>query len=206
MIPKNRPLFALLFAAALAGSAGLAQAQQPAQEAWARVISVTPAPESTGNVGYDVSYEYQGRQYTTRMDRRPGSHIAVQANAYGVTTTPVQPQSRIDSDRLGEAQPGSAPQAWSAPPSDPNAPWDRVAPEPGVVVSRGGGAPAAPVYVAPPVYVQPAPVYVAPPVYVRPAYAWPQPYIYPPVGISLNLGYSRGWGGGHYHHRHRGWR
>lgn len=50
---------------------------------------------------------------------------------------------------------------------------------------------AAPVYTTP-AYVAPAPVY-----YAAPAYA------YPPVGVSLNLGYSRGYYGGHYHH---GWR
>jgi hypothetical protein len=27
----------------------------------------------------------------------------------------------------------------------------------------------------------------------------------PPVGISLNLGYSRGWGGGYYGRGYRGW-
>jgi hypothetical protein len=32
--------------------------------------------------------------------------------------------------------------------------------------------------------------------YAAPAY-YPQPYFYPPIGLSLNLGYSRGWRGGH---------
>jgi Spx/MgsR family transcriptional regulator len=76
-------------------------------------------------------------------------------------------------------------------------PWDNVVPEPGVVVGAGG---------PPPVY-QPAPVYAAP-VYVQPAYTYPyaQPYVYPPVGISLNLGYSRGWGGGYYGRGYGGYR
>ncbi|MDB5743603.1 MAG: 17 kDa surface antigen [Polaromonas sp.] len=55
----------------------------------------------------------------------------------------------------------------------------------------------APVVQPQPVYVQP--VAVAPVVY--PAYA-PRPYYapyYPPIGLSLNFGYSRGFGG---HHRH----
>ncbi len=49
-----------------------------------------------------------------------------------------------------------------------------------------------------PVYVQPvmaAPV-VYPAYYQRPYYA---PY-YPPIGLSLNFGYSRGFGGGHHGH------
>lgn len=56
-----------------------------------------------------------------------------------------------------------------------------------------------------PVYVQPAyvqPVVAAPIVY--PAY-YPRPYYYyapyyPPIGLSLNFGYSRGFGGGHHGH------
>ena len=189
----SRTAFGFALVAALAGATALAQAQETA---WARVISATPSPESTGNIGYTVTYEYGGRQYTTRMDSRPGSHIPVQASAYGVTTRPVQPQARLAPAPLDQAgddedddyQPQHA------------APWAYARPEPGVVVSGG-----APVYAAPPpVYVRPAPVYVAPPVYVQPGYG----YAYPPVGISLNLGYSRGWGGGRWHggHRgHRGW-
>ena len=56
----------------------------------------------------------------------------------------------------------------------------------------------------PPAQVQPQPVYVQPvaaPVYY-PAYA-PSPYYapyYPPIGLSLNFGYSRGFGGGHRGH------
>ena len=49
-----------------------------------------------------------------------------------------------------------------------------------------------------PVYVQP----VAPAYPVYPVYA-PQPYYapyYPPIGLSLNFGYSRGFGGGHRGH------
>ena len=71
-------------------------------------------------------------------------------------------------------------------------------PEPGVVVS---GTQPAPVYAQP---AYPAAVYPAP-VYVQPAYAYPQPYVYPPVGISLNLGYSRGWGGGYRGYGYRGY-
>lgn len=60
---------------------------------------------------------------------------------------------------------------------------------------------AQPVY-SQPIYAQPVytqPVYVQPAVVAYPGY-YPRPY-YPPVGISLNFGYSRGYG---HHHRH--WR
>lgn len=56
-----------------------------------------------------------------------------------------------------------------------------------------------PVYTQP-VYAQPVyaqPVYVQPAVVAYPGY-YPRPY-YPPVGVSLNFGYSRGYG--HHHWR-----
>lgn len=170
--------FAFVLVAALTGATAMAQAQETA---WARVISATPSAESTGNIGYNVTYEYGGRQYTTRMDSRPGSHVPVQSSAYGVTTQPVQPQSQLAPAPLEQTDEDRHPQYA--------APWEHATPEPGVVIS--GGAPA-----YRPAYVAPAPVYV------QPAYG----YAYPPVGISLNLGYSRGWGGGsRWHGGHRGW-
>lgn len=156
-----------VLAAALAGGATMAQAEQ----VLARVISTSPVTESNGHISFNVTYEYAGRQYTTRTDTPPGASISVDVGNYGVTTTPVAPQSQI----------GQAPAPQN---------WDNVVPEQGLVVS-GGGAPApAPVYAQPaPVYVQPAPVYYPAPAYYAPAYA------YPPIGISLGFGYSRGWGG-----------
>ena len=60
-----------------------------------------------------------------------------------------------------------------------------------------------PIIVQQPVYVQPvaAPIYYVQPSYYRPSYYAPY---YPPIGLSLNLGYSRGFGGYGGHHRH--WR
>lgn len=178
-----------------AGAAGVAQAQ----EAWARVISATPVYETTGSSpSYNVTYEYNGRQYTTRMNSRPGATIPIQASAYGVTTAPVAPQPQLQpypvessSNSQQQYQYQQQPPQYAQPGGSA---WDSVVPEPGVVVSN-----------APPVYAQPAPVYAAP-VYVQPTYVYPQPYVYPPVGISLNLGYSRGWGGyrGGWGYRH--WR
>lgn len=148
-----------------------------AQEASAvgRVISTSPIHENGQPAGYSVTYEYGGRQYTTRTETPPGPTIPVQVSGYGVATFPVAPQPTLP----GNPEP-------AAPPAQPYA----VTPEPGVVVS-GNGVP----------YGAPAPVYPAAypaPVYVAPAYAYPAPYVYPPVGLSLNFGYSRGW--------HHGWR
>jgi hypothetical protein len=149
-----------------------------AQEAPAvgRVISASPIHENGHPAGYSVTYEYGGRQYTTRTETPPGPTIPVEVSGYGVATYPVAPQPAL----------GANPE----PPPAQAQPY-AVTPEPGVVVSGNGvpyGAPA-PAYPA----AYPAPVYVAPP------YAYPAaPYVYPPVGLSLNLGYSRGW--------HHGWR
>lgn len=184
-----RTLAGISVAGALAAGTGLVHAQQN-QVVQARVISATPIRETTGSdVNYNVTYEYNGRQYTTRMNSRPGATIPIQASTYGVTTSPVVPQAQLQPYPVEANNGGNdyyQPQQQYG-----SSPWDNVVPEPGVVVSN---APA-------PVY-QPAPVYAAP-VYVQPAYTYPYayPYAYPPVGISLNLGYSRGWGGGYY----RGW-
>jgi hypothetical protein len=182
-----RNTIAVSLLAALAGTAGLAQAEQ----VWARVISATPSHETTGNTRYNVTYEYGGRHYTTVTDSRPGASIPIEVGDYGVATpSPVAPQPQIAQRPIDGDGEGGQPD------------WNRVTPEPGVVVS-GGGAPA---YGQPaPVYVQPAPVYYPAPVYVAPAY-YPAPYVYPPVGISLNLGYSRGWGRGWHRGHHGHWR
>ena len=159
---------------------GSAMAQQQVQ---ARVVSASPTTDSNGRTGYNVTYEYQGRQYNTFTDSRPGSAIPVEVSAYGVITAPVAPQSQLSGEPIADNGNGRAP-------------WEGVVPERGVVVSSA--RPVAPTYYAAPAY--PAPVYVAPaPVYVAPGYGYgygyAPAYAYPPVGVSLNLGYSRGWGG-----------
>lgn len=184
---SSHALAALALAAAFGSGAALAQT--PPVQAQARVISSTPITEQGRFAGYTVVYEYDGRRYTTRTDSPPGATLPVQVGAFGVTTYPVAPHGPVESAGV--------------PPSPPaqdasGAPWDHVVPEPGVVVSAGQPAAAYP----PPVYARP--VYPAP-VYAAPAYAYPQPYVYPPVGISLNLGYSRGWHRGGWH-GHGGWR
>lgn len=62
-----RTLAGISVAGVLAAGTGFAQAQQN-QVVQARVISATPIRETTGSdVNYNVTYEYNGRQYTTRM-------------------------------------------------------------------------------------------------------------------------------------------
>ena len=121
---------------------------------------------------FNVVYEYQGTQYSAQMPTDPGLHVRLN----------VSPVGAIE----------AAPQPFQSPPQN-YYPQAQVQPQP--------------VYVQPqPVYVQPQPVYVQPvmtaPVY-EPAYYAPRPYYapyYPPIGLSLNFGYSRGFGGGHRGH------
>jgi len=183
-------ILALTLVGAFAGVGTLAQAQL--QEESGRVISSTPMRDADGQTVYSVRYEYAGREYTVRMAQPPGAQIPLQVTPLGVTTMPVEPQ-------------------YAQPNDDGASPWATVVPEPGVVVGAGAPAPAypAPVYAAPPVVYAPAPVYA------QPAYGYaPYPYLLgAPIGLSLNLGYSRGWRGGGWHGGagwrggyHRGWR
>ena len=142
-------------------------------------------------VAYNVTYEYAGREYTVQMPRDPGATIPLQVSPVG-------------------AGPAQAPEYAAAPPqtyygggvpivrevnvgpntiySGPAYPMDNQAyPQAGYAYPQAG-------------YAYPAPMVVPGPT-VYPAYGY-RPY-YPPVGISLNLGYSRGYG----HRGHRGhWR
>ena len=174
---------ALLGTALLAALSGAASAQQHVEDA--RVISSTPVRTPDGQTSYSVTYEYGGRQYTTRPDSAPGDYIQLQLSPMGVMAAqPAQPDA----------------QATNYPDAEP---WRNVQPEPGVVLSgNSGGAvatarvytPAPAAYPAPVAYPAPAPVYA-------PAYGYyGYPYAaYPPIGLSLNFGYSS-WRGG------RGWR
>ncbi len=182
---RNIAVFTLL--SALGSAVSLAQAQPASQIEQARVISTTQLADG----GYNVTYEYAGRRYTTRTDTAPGRTMPIQISAMGVTTSPVL-SSQVEPMESGPR--GNDPAAWQ-----------NVTPEPGVVVSGNGGAPVYQTAYPAPVYVQPAyPAAYPAPVYVQPGYAYPQPYLAAPIGLSLNLGYSRGWGGGGWHRG--GWR
>lgn len=91
-------------------------------------------------VGYNVTYEYAGRQYTVQMPQDPGQWVRLQ-----VTPAPVQP---------GNYQPYNAPPVQMQPQSG------YVPPQPSIGVG----------YVSPPTVVTSETTYITPvPVYVRPA-------------------------------------
>jgi hypothetical protein len=131
---------------------------------------------------YNVVYEYQGTQYNTQMQNDPGQYVRLQVTPVGGTNSSPQ----------GAIQPApSQPQTYQQ--------QGEPIPQPGYVVQQPivgqtvittGTTyyPAAPVYYGRPYY---APPYYGPS-YYGPAVA--------PIGLSLNFGYSRGWGG------HRHWR
>ena len=147
---------------------------------YGRVISSTPItdPGSAASasesriVGYTVEYEFGGRRYSTQTLQLPGATIPVQVSAMGVMTTSTSRNEPTAQETLS--------------------PWQNVIPEPGVVVSGTRTAPQA-TYVAP-TYVDTTPVYATPYGYAPSFY--PTPF-YAPIGLSLNFGYSRGWGGGY---------
>ena len=118
---------------------------------------------------YNVVYEYQGEQYTTQMANDPGGYVRLQVTPVG----------------------GMASQASAYPAYQTNAPQPVYQSAP--IEQQQTYYP--PQVVQQPVYVQPA-AYAAP----YPAY-YPQPYYaapyIAPIGLSLNFGYSRGFGGGH---------
>ena len=126
---------------------------------------------------FNVVYEYQGTQYNTQMANDPGGYVRLQLTPSGALPAQAAPDQAYQQEQALQTAP--APQAY-------------YQPQPAIVQQ--------------PVYVQPlaAPIYYAQPSYYGPSYYAPY---YPPIGLSLNLGYSRGFGGhgGHGGH-HRRWR
>jgi uncharacterized protein YcfJ len=126
---------------------------------------------------YNVVYEYQGQQYNAQMPNDPGLYVRLQVSPVGgVNTSPVQ---------------SGQPQALQQAPSP-------VPVEQGYVVQSSAPQPiyTQPVYTQP-VYVQPPIVYQSAPVYYGRPYYGPS---FAPIGLSLNFGYSRGYGHGHRGH------
>ena len=119
---------------------------------------------------YNVVYEYADKQYTIQMPNDPGAYVRLQVTPVGAIPAP---QAAV---QPGFAQPQQAQPVY--------------------------GQPAQPVY-GQPVYTQPVyaqPVYVQPAPVIYPGYGYYSRPYYPPIGLSLNLGYSRG-GYGHRHWR-----
>ena len=123
---------------------------------------------------YNVVYEYQGTQYNVQMPNDPGQYVRLQVTPVGAINAP--PQQGFPA----QTQPYAYPQ-------QPQTYLQQDQLQPGYIQQST-------------TYLQPAQVYAAP-VYVAPAY-YPRPYYSPyyaaPVGLSLNFGYSRGYGGHHW--------
>ncbi|GAB3774986.1 hypothetical protein GCM10028796_50290 [Ramlibacter monticola] len=138
-------------------------------------------------VGYDVVYEYGGRQYATRLPYDPGPTVRLQVS-------PVAQGSMAPSAPFAPAQ-GVAGTVSAPPVQGAVAVAPQPVPAPQVLPSG------APQVLAAPVVVQPYPAYPAaayPPAYPYPVYPAYRPYYYPPVGVSLGFVFS-----GHGHGRWR---
>jgi uncharacterized protein YcfJ len=127
---------------------------------------------------YNVVYEYQGQQYNTQMATDPGLYVRLQVSPVGAMNaaplaSQTQPQDQVPVHQ-GYVVPSSAPQTVYSQPTYSQPVYSQ------------------PVYVQPPVVYQSAPAYYGSP-YYGPTFA--------PIGLSLNLGYSRGYGGGRGHWR-----
>ena len=125
-------------------------------------------------VGYNVTYEYGGRQFTVQMPNDPGPSIRLQLSPVGAA-----PQNAYQAAN-GEVM--------SAPPG--------IQSVPAVVASSTVVYPA--YYPAGPAYYQPyAPAYY--PGYYPGYY----PSYYAPIGVSLGFGFGGGWGHRHHGGRWR---
>lgn len=131
-------------------------------------------------VGYNVQYEYAGKQYGVQLPYDPGPTIRLQLTPIGA----------------GSAAPDTAGMAPQGP-----AAAQPVIVAPPMVQGEAVGQPVARIIAEPTTAVYPA--QYAPSEYA-PAYYQPYgraPSYYPPIGVSLNFGFS----GGH-RHGHRHWR
>lgn len=123
--------------------------------------------------GYNVTYEYAGRQYAVQMPQDPGPTIQLQVAPMGMGAQPGQPMANSG---VVTAPPMSAQPMITAPPVG----------YPGYQAQP---------YYAPPAYYAPAYTTAYAPYYAPSYYA---PYYYGaalPLRLSLNLGYSRSYGG-----------
>jgi uncharacterized protein YcfJ len=133
--------------------------------------------------GYNVVYEYAGKEFTAHMPYDPGATIRLQLTPMASNMPAAQaPQPANMQPAAPERRPGAV----------PGTPV-------GVIVGSPTGTPLmAPAPINSYTTVYPAYPYAYPAYPAYPAY-YARPMFYgPPLGISLNLGYI--------HHRHRGYR
>ena len=136
--PSNRGPSTVVGAIAggLIGNAVESANSQPGYETVRRCTNTTGYEMRV--VGYDVTYEYAGQRYTTRMDYDPGQWVPVSVQPQAIATTP--PQFVGPS---GVYQP--APDATVVTTNNM-----MYAPPPPVVVEIGGGYPPPPMGYRPP--------------------------------------------------------
>ena len=148
---------------------------------------------------YNVVYEYQGTQYNVQMPNDPGQYVRLQVTPVGSMNAP--PQAGFP----------TPPQTYTYP-QQPQSFLQQNQPQPGYIQQSSTFVQSAPVFSAPvyasPVYIAPAyvaPAFIAPAYYARPYYPSSynqRPYYGPsyaaPIGLSLNIGYSKIHGGNHW--------
>ena len=130
---------------------------------------------------YNVVYEYQGTQYSTQMASDPGQFVRLQISPVGSLSAP--PQPAFQGQQQYQYQP---PQQYQ----QPQPQFYQQSPQPQTYFQQ---APVQQIQVQQPVYIQP----MSSSTYFQPYYqqAYYAPALVAPVGVSLNLGYSRGYGG-----------
>ena len=148
-------------------------------------------------VGYNVVYEFSGRQYSVRMPNDPGATVQLNISPVGATGNMPPAISTPPQTALAEQPPGAL-QPLAQPPVQPlvQAPSMPTVIQPTVVY---------PVTTYAPAYYGPA--YPGYPSYYGAGY----PAYYPPVGLALSFGYRAGGRYGHHgysghHGRPRHWR
>ena len=134
---------------------------------------------------YNVVYEYQGQQYNAQMVNDPGLYVRLQVSPVGAVnnTSPVQPGQPQALQQQQQQDPMPVEQGYVVQSSTQQAVYGQPV--------YGQPIYGQPVYVQPPVVYQNAPAYYGRP-YYGPSFA--------PIGLSLNFGYSRGYGYGHRGH------
>jgi uncharacterized protein YcfJ len=128
---------------------------------------------------YNVVYEYAGKQYSVQMPNDPGQYVQLQVTPIGALQAPAA-SAAIQQPFLQGVQGGANPEVMQ--PQILQAPV-LVNPAPAQVI----------------VAAAPQVIYAASPAYYPRAY-------YPPVGVSLNFGWSNGQFGPAHHRPHGEWR
>lgn len=149
--------------------------------AQAAPVCTTQTYYENRTVGYNVQYEYAGKQYGVQLPYDPGPTIRVQVTPVGAGPVAVPETAGAPLTSPGN---GSAPVIVAPPVRSVGQPVAQVVPVPSPMVYS---AEYSPTYYAPSYAPYYAPYYAA-------------PVFYPPIGLSLGFSFS-GHRGGHRHWR-----